>query len=102
MQTSASDSALSAIVAARHRYKREHPDAKAEDLVIYVTTQTHCLGVKSSLVLGLPVRILEVCAEDKYALRGELLRSALEEDEERGRKPFVLSVFNSHYNIANG
>lgn len=89
-QSSASESALIAIVAARHRYQREHPGAKASDLVIYVTTQTHCLGIKAGLVLGLPVHVLEVRAEDQYALRGETLRSALMEDERLGRAPLIL------------
>lgn len=66
-----------------------------DDLVIYTTTQTHSLGVKAGLVLGLAVRDLPVKAEDHFALRGETLRIALEEDEKRGRKPFVLGRFRS-------
>jgi aromatic-L-amino-acid/L-tryptophan decarboxylase len=79
------------VVAARSRYQREHSDAKAEELVIYTTTQTHSLGTKAGLVLGLQVCTLEVRPEDNYALRGDTLRSALEEDEKLGRKPFILS-----------
>ena len=77
-------------VAARARYLREHPDAKLEDLIIYTSTQTHSLGVKAGLVLGLEVRALEVAAEDEYALRGETVRMALAEDTARGKKPFLL------------
>lgn len=90
-QTTASDSALIAIVAARASYQREYPTVKAEDLVIYTTTQTHSLGAKASLVLGLKVREIEVAMEDQLALRGEALRSALEEDTRGGLHPFVLS-----------
>ena len=79
------------MVAARSRYQREHPSVKAEDLVIYTTTQTHSLGTKAGLILGLRVCSLEVSREDKYTLRGDTLRTALEEDEKLGRKPFVLS-----------
>lgn len=92
LQTTASDSALVTVVAARSLYQRNHPGVKAEDLVIYVTTQTHSLGAKAALVLGIQVRAVEVTAEDNFALRGHILRVALEEDEKLGRKPFILSM----------
>ncbi|KAI0922914.1 hypothetical protein AcW1_002567 [Taiwanofungus camphoratus] len=90
MQTTSSDSALVVTVAARSLYTRMHPKTKLEDLVVYVTSQTHSLGVKASLVLGLECRILEVRAEDGFALRGETLKAALVEDETKGRQPFIL------------
>jgi aromatic-L-amino-acid/L-tryptophan decarboxylase len=62
-----------------------------EELVIYATTQTHSLGVKAGMVLGISVRSLEVSIHDAFALRGETLVKALEEDREQGRKPFILS-----------
>lgn len=62
-----------------------------EDLVIYTTTQTHSLGLKAGLVLGLSVRPLEVKSADKFALRGSTLQAALVEDEKQGKKPFILS-----------
>lgn len=77
-------------MAARARYLRQNPDGKLEDLVIYTTTQTHSLGVKAGLVLGLQVRALEVRKEDEYGLRGDDLRRALEEDIARGRRPFIV------------
>lgn len=80
-----------AIVAARSLYLRHHPDVPLTNLVIYTTSQTHSLGVKAGLVLGLSVRVLAVKAEDNFSLRGETLRLALEEDERQGLKPFVLS-----------
>lgn len=91
-QTTASDSALVTVVAARSLYQRDHPGVKSEDLVIYVTTQTHSLGAKAALVLGLQVRAIEVAAEDNFSLRGNTLRAALDEDEKVGRKPFILSM----------
>lgn len=91
MKTSASDSVLVAIVAARSLYKRDHPDTKLEDLVIYTTTQTHSLGSKAGLVLGIQVRAIEVSHDDQLGLRGEALRDALEEDLKIGLKPFILS-----------
>ena len=100
IKTTASDSGLVAIVAARSLYTSKHPEANLKDLVIYTTTQTHSLGIKAGLVLGLECRALEVTPEDKYALRGETLKKAIEEDEARGKHPFVLgnesSIFLFH------
>lgn len=62
-----------------------------EDLVIYTTTQTHSLGAKAGLVLGLQVRALDVKVEEELSLRARTLRDALEEDAKIGRKPFILS-----------
>ncbi|KAI0044522.1 hypothetical protein FA95DRAFT_1608470 [Auriscalpium vulgare] len=90
IQTTASDSALTAIVAARTRYLEQHPGTPLEALVIYVTTQTHSFGKKAGLVLGLRVRALEVRAEDHWALRGETLGAAVEEDHRKGLHPFIL------------
>ncbi|KAJ7594599.1 pyridoxal phosphate-dependent transferase [Mycena floridula] len=90
LQTTASESAIIAIVAARSSYQKSFPDVKLEDMVIYTTTQTHSLGLKAGLVLGLRVKILEVRSEDSYSLRGHTLRLALEKDAQDGLKPFVL------------
>ncbi|KAH8832892.1 pyridoxal phosphate-dependent transferase [Flagelloscypha sp. PMI_526] len=90
LQTTASDSALVAIVAARSRYQRAHPGIKMEDMVIYVTTQTHSLGLKAGMVLGLSVRALPVKEEDKFSLRANTLRACLAEDLASGKHPFVL------------
>ncbi|KAF8220587.1 hypothetical protein L208DRAFT_747020 [Tricholoma matsutake] len=90
IQSTASDSALVAVVAARSIYLRDHPNTSMEDLVIYTTTQTHSLGLKAGLVLGLSVRALEVKSEDKFALRGGTLQAALDVDEQQGKKPFIL------------
>lgn len=79
------------MVAARSKFQRERPEVKIEDLVIYTTTQTHSIGLKAGLVLGLTVRALDITPTDQFSLRGETLRAALEEDERNGRKPFILS-----------
>ena len=83
-------------MAARSRYTSRHPEVKLENLVIYTTTQTHSLGVKAALVLGLECRSLDVTAEDRFALRGETLRKALEEDAATGKCPFVLGTLFLH------
>ncbi|KAI6131246.1 pyridoxal phosphate-dependent transferase [Pisolithus croceorrhizus] len=90
IQTTASDSALVAVVAARSRYTKQRPGVSPEKLLIYTTTQTHSLGKKAGLVLGLNVRALEVTVQDNFALRGDTLRRALEEDRDAGLHPFIL------------
>lgn len=80
-----------AIVAARSRYRRLHPDVPTDRLVIYTTTQTHSLGLKAGLILGLPVYAIPVTAEDGYRLRGHSLKEALERDKAEGKHPFVIS-----------
>ena len=82
---------MTAIIAARSRYTRAHPDVPLDSLVVYGTTQTHSLGAKAALVLGLQFRAIEVFAEDQYALRGNSLINAIEEDRKAGRHPFVIS-----------
>ena len=79
-----------AVVAARSRYQRLHPDVPIDKLVIYTTTQTHSLGLKAGLVLGLPVYAIPVRAEDNYSLRGQSLREVIEKDKAEGKHPFVI------------
>jgi aromatic-L-amino-acid decarboxylase len=90
IMTTASDSALTAVVAARSIYMRQYPETRLEDLVIYTTSQTHSLGAKAGLVLGLSTRALEVTLDNNFGLRGETLRYALVEDAVAGKKPFIL------------
>lgn len=80
-------------MAARSRFSRKHPHIKHEDLLIYTTTQTHSLGLKAGLVLGIPCRALEVTAQDNFALKGATLRTALEEDSKRGKYAFIVSKY---------
>ena len=87
---------LAVVVAARTLYLKDHPDTNLEDLVIYTTTQTHSVGSKAALVLGLQLRSIEVKAEDEFSLREDALRNALEDDAKLGQKPFILSeAFNN-------
>ena len=79
------------MVAARSKYLRRHGETRLEDLVIYTTSQTHSLGSKAGLALGLSTRALEVSSDDNFGLRGDTLRRALAEDERVGKKPFILS-----------
>lgn len=61
--------------------------------MIYGTTQTHSLGAKAALILGVEFRAIETKGEDKWALRGMRLGEALEEDRVRGKVPFILCEF---------
>ncbi|KAL8290024.1 hypothetical protein RQP46_002963 [Phenoliferia psychrophenolica] len=89
---SASESCLTAVIAARQRALRLLPDTPLEKLVIYGTTQTHSVGAKAALILGLEFRALETRAEDLWALRGHDLKAALDEDIAKGKVPFALLV----------
>jgi aromatic-L-amino-acid decarboxylase len=87
---SASEACLTACIAARSRVIRLFPNTKAEDLVIYGTTQTHSVGAKAALILGLEFRAIETKAEDLWGLRGATLEVALEEGKKEGKVPFIL------------
>ena len=83
-------------MAARSLYLRRNPDVDIDSLIIYTTTQTHSLGAKAGLVLGLKCRALEVTFEDRFALRVDALQKALAEDQKAGKHPFIFSAcFNS-------
>lgn len=100
MQNTASEAALVAVIAARSAYIDAYPNTKLEDMRIYTTTQTHSLGLKAGVILGLKVRTLEVTRKDKFSLRGEILRAALEEDKKKGLHPFILSEVSLHRKVS--
>lgn len=91
IQGTASDCVLLASVIARIRFKKAHPNVSMEKLVLYVSSQTHSLGVKAAMLLGVQHRILPVSHDDRYALRGEVLRKAYKDDRSSGKWPFCLS-----------
>jgi len=90
-ETAAHDCALVAIVAARSRHQRLYPEVPTDKLVVYVTTQTHSLGLKAGLILDLPVCVIPVRVEDYYSLRGKDLREAIERDKAEGKHPIAIS-----------
>ncbi|KAJ7806790.1 pyridoxal phosphate-dependent transferase [Mycena olivaceomarginata] len=67
-QATASDSLLVTMVAARVRYVEEFPQTNPSNLVIYVSSETHSLGLKNGRILGIEVRILNVEITDDFAL----------------------------------
>ncbi|TFY73615.1 hypothetical protein EWM64_g10397 [Hericium alpestre] len=92
VQTTASDSALTAIVAARARYTTANPGVPLESLIIYVTSQTHSFGKKAALILGLHVRAIDVDEDVRagWGLDGAKLRQSVKEDRDAGLHPFIL------------
>jgi len=93
---------LVAIVAARSRYQRLYPDVPADKFVVYVTTQTHSLGLKAGLILDLPVFIIPVHAADNYSLRGQDLREVIERDKAEGKHPIAISKIVSPVHARKG
>lgn len=108
---SASEVALTVAIAAREKMlaildsKHEEQDSPTSDttnalairrgtltskLTMYGTTQTHSIAAKAALILGLDYRPLQVYKEDDFALRGSTLETAIAEDEQSGRVPFML------------
>lgn len=59
-------------------------------MVIVGTTQTHSLGAKAALILGLTFEAIETKEEDAWALRGEALRETLDRLKGEGKLPFAL------------
>ncbi|GAA6044097.1 hypothetical protein JCM8097_008433 [Rhodosporidiobolus ruineniae] len=90
IQGSASESCLTVCIAARERYLRLHPGTPTSDLVLVATTQTHSLGAKAALILGLAIHTIETTKENDWGLRGNELRRDLEMLEAQGKKPFCL------------
>ncbi|KAK8846820.1 hypothetical protein IAR55_005908 [Kwoniella newhampshirensis] len=105
---SASEAALTAAMAARERALRriagiehaaENGDIQVPEeirrkngqkLVIYGSTQTHSLGSKAAIMLGLPFRAIPVSAEDSYSLRGDAVKQAIDADVAAGLVPFLV------------
>lgn len=102
IQTTASEAALVAAVAARERAIRmtlARPAFRGKSrgdilpqLVMYGSTQTHSLGAKAGLILGLPFRSIETYAEDNWALTGASVKAAFEADSAKGYIPFMIST----------
>lgn len=100
VQGTASESALVAAIAARERairiilnkednnYTREEIFSR---LVLYGSTQTHSLGAKAALLLGIPFKAIETTKEDNWSLRGAAVAKQIEEDEKKGLIPFMIS-----------
>ncbi|GAA94257.1 uncharacterized protein L969DRAFT_80335 [Mixia osmundae IAM 14324] len=95
---SASESTVTICIAARERalqivdasYVRGQVSAFSSRLSIWVTDQTHSLGAKAGLILGLPVRTLPTRAQDGYALTESTLALALADAKAKDEVPCIL------------
>lgn len=85
IQTSASDSTFTALVAAREQCRRRS-GAPLDNMVAYASTQAHSSLPKGARAAGYGhVRLIDV--DDRYALRPEALQSAIEADLRAGLDP---------------
>jgi aromatic-L-amino-acid/L-tryptophan decarboxylase len=94
IQGTASESTLIAMLAARERAMGAA--GEGGELVVYASTQAHSSVVKGAMIAGLArgpedhrrVRLIDV--DENFAMRADLLRSAMEEDRRAGRRPFYV------------
>ncbi|GAB0095471.1 3,4-dihydroxyphenylacetaldehyde synthase [Sergentomyia squamirostris] len=98
IQGSASESVLIAMLAAREqmvrRMREEQPHVSESDirgrLVAYTSDQSNSCVEKSGILSAIPIRLLTTDA--KCALRGDILKEAIEKDLEIGKMPTVCVV----------
>ena len=82
------------LIAARERFLDSHPAVPSEDLIIYLSTQTHSLGVKGAKILGLNYRLISVDAKTRWGVTGQMIKTVYEEDRKQGKWPFAFSKLN--------
>ncbi|KAJ9116568.1 hypothetical protein QFC20_000500 [Naganishia adeliensis] len=63
---------------------------RTSKMVMYGSTQTHSIGKKAAIILGMEFRALPTYKKDQYALRADVVREALAEDSKKGLIPFML------------
>lgn len=102
IQGTASEAALTALVAARARTLARHPGADPAGLVVYASHQAHSSVLKAAMIAGLArspedrthVRLLPTDAN--YALRPDALEQSLRSDLATGRLPcFVVATLGT-------
>lgn len=90
IQGTASEAALVALIAARHR---ADPDSHGPGLVAYASTQAHSSITKAAMVAGLPragLRLVPVGAD--LSMRPEALAEMIRADRAAGRTPFFVAA----------
>ncbi|KAL8938983.1 MAG: hypothetical protein Q9216_003609 [Gyalolechia sp. 2 TL-2023] len=110
IQGSASEAIVTAMIAARERYVKEHmgssngdgsPRINGEDerewrlrsrLVALGSEMSHSSTQKATMITGVKYRSISVNAADEFALTGRGLKKALEEFRSEGLEPFYLTV----------
>ncbi|KAF2359997.1 Pyridoxal phosphate-dependent decarboxylase [Trinorchestia longiramus] len=95
IQGSASEATLVALLAAKQRALRSCTTVqqKAQQtllLVAYASEMSHSSVERAGMLVGVQLRLLP--ADPHHALRGSVLRAAMEEDCQRGLLPFAVVV----------
>lgn len=93
IQDSASSATLSAVVAARERATDGASNRTGDTggLVAYTSDQAHSSVLKGVRIAGVGGENLRaVPSDDRYAMRPDALESAIREDVEAGRTPFLV------------
>ncbi|XP_028835792.1 aromatic-L-amino-acid decarboxylase [Denticeps clupeoides] len=96
LQGTASEATLVALLAARSRkvkqIRSEEPDLSEAQvisrLVAYASDQAHSSVERAGLIGGMRMR--KIPTDEKFAVRGEALRRAIEEDKAAGLIPFYF------------
>lgn len=93
IQDTASTSALTAVIAARERATGFESNDKGvrQNLVAYVSTQTHSSLEKAIKMAGIGKKNLRLIDVDEvFAMRPELLQKQIRQDKENGLIPFFV------------
>jgi aromatic-L-amino-acid decarboxylase len=93
IQDTASTSALTAVIAARERATNFGSNEKGarQQLVAYVSTQTHSSLEKAIKMAGIGTANLRLIGVDKtFAMRPDLLQQQINTDREAGLQPFFV------------
>ncbi|KAL0268429.1 UNVERIFIED_CONTAM: hypothetical protein PYX00_010382 [Menopon gallinae] len=98
IQTSASECVLACMLAARaqaikylkQQYPSEEEGALLPKLMAYCSRESHSCVEKAAMISFVKLRILST--DEKYRLRGNTLKRAMEEDVEMGLVPFFVST----------
>jgi aromatic-L-amino-acid decarboxylase len=104
IQGSASEAVVTVVVAARERMLKKiaeglsekEGEAKKDDarakLIALTSDQAHSCTQKASIIAGTKFRTIATRHEDKFALRGNDLKRALEDCRREGLIPYYLTV----------
>ena len=93
IQDTASTSALTAVIAARERATKFESNKTGirQNLVAYISTQTHSSIEKAVKIVGIGTNNLrQIPVDDKFAMRSDLLLEQIQKDKNEGFIPFFV------------
>lgn len=88
IQGTASEATLVAMLAARTKATRKHGTEAITKLVAYTSKLAHSSAERAGSLAGVLVRCLDV--DEDQSLRGQTLRTAIDEDRAKGLIPFAV------------